>query len=307
MKPSKCTILIVDDEKANLLVLNQILSDGYRIVTAKSGKTALKLAVKEKPDIILLDIILPDINGFDVLTKLKNDSGTKNIPVICITGLDNENYEKKAFMLGAVDYIIKPFKIALVKARVRAHLEIIRQMHTIEKLGLTDPLTNIPNRRSFDDRIDMEWRRAMREKSEISFLMIDIDHFKNYNDTYGHPQGDAMLKEVAGILTLRGKRPADLPVRLGGEEFGLLLPDTALPAAVSIAESIRADVEALRVPCADGSIITSATISIGVVAMIPKKNDSLKDFLARADENLYRAKTAGRNQVYAGARTRPDT
>ncbi|MDR3338344.1 MAG: diguanylate cyclase [Treponema sp.] len=296
---SKYTILIVDDEKANLTILNQILSEEYEIYMAKSGKAAFKLAVEGKPDLILLDILLPDINGFDVLVNLKENPETRSIPVICITGLDSEKDEEKGFLLGAVDYIKKPFKHTIVKVRVKNHMEIVRQMHVIERLGLIDPLTDIANRRSFDDRIAMEWRRAIREKRPISFFMMDIDKFKNYNDTYGHLQGDALLKAAAKIFTLNARRPADLPARLGGEEFGILLPNTGFEAALLIAESIRADVEALRVPTEDGSEMTGTTISIGVVSVLPGGNDLVKDFISRADENLYAAKETGRNKVCA--------
>jgi diguanylate cyclase (GGDEF)-like protein len=297
---SKYTILIVDDEKANLVVLNRILSEDYGIFTAKTGEIAFRLAETQKPDMILLDILLPDINGFDVLVKLKGSSATKNIPVICITGLESEGDEEKGFRLGAVDYIIKPFRSSIVKARVRTHMDIVRQMRAVEKLGLTDPLTNIPNRRSFDDRLDVEWRRAIRETVPISLLMLDIDKFKNYNDTYGHPQGDTLLREVAKIFLTKARRPADLPARIGGEEFGILLPDTNLEAARLLAEEIRSDVEALRVSTEDGRTMTGATISIGVVSTTPERNDSAKDFVSCADENLYAAKTGGRNRVYSG-------
>jgi diguanylate cyclase (GGDEF)-like protein len=293
-------VLIVDDEKSNLAVLHRILSDEYRIFMAKTGQMALSLAEKEKPDMILLDILLPDIDGFEVLVRLKENPAVKDIPVICITGLGSEIDEAKGFRLGAVDYITKPFKRLIVLARVRTHMEIVRQMRAIERLGLMDPLTNIPNRRSFDDRLEMEWRRAIREKTPLSFLMIDIDKFKNYNDTYGHPQGDLLLKEAAKIFSRRARRPADIPARLGGEEFGVLLPDTNHEAAMKLAEEIRADMEALQVPVEDGGELTGATVSIGVVTSIPDETSSSKVFIACADESLYAAKKAGRNQVISG-------
>jgi diguanylate cyclase (GGDEF)-like protein len=211
--------------------------------------------------------------------------------------LDSENNEEKGFILGAVDYIKKPFKSTIVKIRVNTHIKIMQQMRAIEKLGFTDPLTDIANRRCFDERINMEWRRAIREKKPISFLMMDIDQFKNYNDTYGHPQGDELLKMVAKIFTIKTKRPADLPARLGGEEFGILLPDTDYEAAFLIAESVRADVASLRLPTADAREMTTITISIGVATALPVKNDMAKDFISQADENLYAAKATGRNRV----------
>jgi diguanylate cyclase (GGDEF)-like protein len=293
------TILIVDDEKMNLLALHQILSDEYIILAVKNGYDALKVAAKDVPDIILLDIVMPDINGFDVLVKLKESNITRYIPVIIITGLNSDDDEIKGFALGAVDYITKPFNGEVVRARVKRQLQIVQQMRAMEKLNLVDPLTNIPNRRCFDDRMMMEWKRAIREKKSIALLMMDIDKFKLYNDTYGHPQGDALLKTVAKIFGAVVRRPADLPARLGGEEFGVLLPDTSLEDALILAEKIRSNVEELQVPTADGKIITKTTISIGVNAFVPTNSSEAKDFIAKADEYLYNAKTLGRNRVYS--------
>jgi diguanylate cyclase (GGDEF)-like protein len=293
------SILVVDDEKSNLMVLNRILCPFYTIFTAKSGQEAAVRIAENPPDLILLDIIMPDINGFDLLKRLKESPLTRNIPVIIITGLSNESDEEKGFLLGAVDYITKPFTNAIVLARINTHIQIVHQMRTIEKLGLIDGLTNIPNRRSFDDRIEMEWRRALREKTPLSFLMMDVDHFKSYNDTYGHPQGDILLQTISRIFAAAAMRPADLAARLGGEEFGVLLPDTDLASAQVIAEKIRSSVESVRLP-AGGQIMTRITISIGVVSLIPTENTAINSFIAQADRNLYTAKNLGRNRVSSG-------
>jgi len=296
----KCTILIVDDEKADLVVLNKILHTEYSILTAKYGEIAIKLAADEHPDLILLDILLPDMSGYDVLLKLKGNAETGNIPIIFITGLDSEEDEEKGFFLGAADYIKKPFKDSLVKARVRSHMEILAHMRAIKRLGLTDPLTGMPNRRNFDDRMSIEWRRAIREKKPISLLIMDIDNFKAYNDTYGHLQGDSLLIAVAQVLLRSVKRPADISARIGGEEFVMLLPDTGYGPARAIAEGIRSNVETLRVPTADDTAITCATISIGVASIVPEEQDTATVFMAKTDEYLYAAKTQGRNRVYPG-------
>jgi diguanylate cyclase (GGDEF)-like protein len=291
------SILVVDDEKSNLMVLNRILSPFYSIFTAKSGQEASVRIAENPPDLILLDIIMPDINGFDLLKRLKESPLTRNIPVIIITGLSNEADEERGFLLGAVDYITKPFKNAIVLARVNTHIRIVHQMRTIEKLGLIDGLTNIPNRRSFDDRIEMEWRRAIRQKTPLSFLMMDVDNFKDYNDTYGHPQGDILLQTISRIFDAAAMRPADLAARLGGEEFGVLLPDTDLASATAIAEKIRSSVEAVRLSASEGQTITGITISIGVVSLIPAEDSAISSFIAQADRNLYAAKKLGRNRV----------
>jgi diguanylate cyclase (GGDEF)-like protein len=200
-------------------------------------------------------------------------------------------------MMGAVDYITKPFRNVVVRARVNTQMQNLMQKREIELLSMMDALTNIPNRRSFDIRLEMEWVHAIREKLPLSMLMMDVDKFKGYNDTYGHPQGDALLKAIASVIGTVSKRAADLPARVGGEEFALLLPNTDLAGALATAERIRADVEATVVATVDGKP-TSSTISIGAASMIPKPDDRKEDFLAKVDSFLYKAKETGRNKVY---------
>jgi diguanylate cyclase (GGDEF)-like protein len=290
-------ILAVDDERSNLMVLNSILSSEYTVLTAKSGEEALIRVAEEPPDLILLDILMPGIDGFEVLRALKKSPETRMIPVIIVTGLQSDADEEKGLLLGAVDYITKPFKNAIVIARVKTHIQIVHQFRMIERLGLIDPLTNIPNRRCFDDRMGIEWRRAVRDKKPISFLMMDLDNFKKYNDTWGHPQGDTLLKTAARIFTSAARRPGDLAARVGGEEFGVLLPDTELKSAVRVAEEIRSRLENTVVLTADGKTETRATVSIGASSLIPAHDMLVADFLAAADRCLYAAKERGRNQI----------
>ncbi|GHV36944.1 hypothetical protein FACS1894187_12520 [Synergistales bacterium] len=299
MEPtSNYSVLIVDDERANLLLLNQILSGEYRVFTAKSGAEALSRAENESPDLILLDIMMPDMSGFDVLKQLKEDPATQDIPVIIVTGLTGTDDEEKGFSLGAVDYITKPFKEAIVKARVKTHMRILDQIRTLERLGFSDPLTKLANRRNFGRRLALEWRKAIRDRALISFLMMDLDKFKNYNDFYGHTQGDILLKRAARVLSEIASSSSDLAARLGGEEFGLLMPGVNATNALAIAEKIRLDIGTMRVPTIDGSkVITSITISIGVNTITPVKNDSPKDFISKTYECLIAAKAAGRNRV----------
>jgi diguanylate cyclase (GGDEF)-like protein len=294
----KNKILIVDDEKSNLTLLNRILSAEYTVFTAKSGEEALTRVKTDEPDLILLDIIMPGMSGFDVLVQLKENEESSHIPVIIITGLGGEGDEEKGFSLGAVDYVVKPFNHAIVRARVKIHMQIVQQIRTIEKLGLVDALTNMPNRRSFDSHFAMEWKRAARERKPISFLMMDVDHFKNYNDTYGHPQGDVLLKTIAKIFMQTARRPTDLAARIGGEEFGVLLPETTLTSALVIAERIRSQVEATQIPLLNKTQTTSVTISIGAATCVPHAGDSPETFISRADQYLYVAKNKGRNQIY---------
>jgi diguanylate cyclase (GGDEF)-like protein len=296
----KFRILVIDDERTNLMVLNQILSPEYTVFTAKSGEEGLSRVSSDPPDLILLDIILPGMNGFELLKLLKDSPETSSIPVIIITGLDNDIDEERGLLLGAVDYISKPFKNHIVIARVKTHIQIVQHIRMIERLGLIDPLTNISNRRCFDERLAVEWRRVTRDKQPIAFMMMDVDKFKTYNDTYGHPQGDTLLRTIAKIFNSAARRPGDLASRLGGEEFGVLLPGTGLEGALEVAEEIRSHVEAARIPTADGKTITTVTISIGVTVREPFDEVSPEDFISRADTNLYKAKETGRNRVCSG-------
>ncbi|MCL2478122.1 MAG: diguanylate cyclase [Treponema sp.] len=296
----KSTILAIDDEPITLIILETILTPDWNVITAESGEEGLKKSLAVIPDLILLDIMMPGMNGFDTLKILKESVETQNIPVIIITVENNDATEEKCFNLGAVDFISKPFSSVVVRARVKNQLQIVNQFRTIERLGLIDPLTNIRNRRSFNDRLNTEWRRCLREKAPLSFLMIDVDKFKDYNDTYGHPQGDTLLKTLAMIFESSARRPADIIARLGGEEFGLLLPNTSLKPATEIAENIRESVEALRVLTADGRTDTKITISIGVAAIVPTEDLHAEDLICKADENLYMAKASGRNRVCSG-------
>ncbi|MCL2456830.1 MAG: diguanylate cyclase [Defluviitaleaceae bacterium] len=280
-------ILIVDDERANIDVLSHMLKSDYKISIAKSGAQALERAKRDEPDLILLDIIMPDMSGFDVLSELKETENTNAIPVICITGLDSVEHEEKGFSLGAVDYITKPFHQCIVKARIATHLRIVEQMRIIEQIGLIDALTGIPNRRSFDNRLATEWGRAVREKSSLSMLMIDVDHFKKFNDDFGHQQGDLVLKKVAETIKTTLKRPGDFFARWGGEEFAALLPSTSSAGALRFAEAIRINIQTN----------SNVTVSIGNSSLIPTHDDKIKEFVEHADKALYVAKASGRNRV----------
>jgi diguanylate cyclase (GGDEF)-like protein len=292
----KHTILIVDDETANIRALSQVLLPEYTVFMARDGRTAIETAENVTPDLILLDVIMTDMSGYEVITELKNSDRTREIPVIFITGLSGVEDEEKGFLLGAVDYITKPFNNTIVRARVRQHLQTLRQLRMIKRLGVIDPLTDIANRRGFNERLEVEWAHAIRDKNMLSILMIDIDHFKRYNDTYGHPQGDVLLQAIAAIFRQTLVRSTDYAARWGGEEFTVLLPGTNMDGALKIAERIRSDVEAAAVPRADGSD-THVTVSIGVYSQTPQPGDSPNDFVTSADKALYTAKESGRNKV----------
>lgn len=291
-------IMIVDDEVSNIDALCDILCPEYNVIVAKNGASAITMAEKHIPDLIMLDIIMPDMTGFEVIAKLKHSNLTNKIPVIFITGLDDIKNEEKGLLLGAVDYITKPFSGSIVKARVKTHLQIVEYINTIENMCMIDALTGLANRRYLDSQLPIEWERAAREATAIAFIMIDIDHFKNYNDTYGHPQGDTLLKAAAAVFKKSLFRPADLVARWGGEEFAVLLPETNMNGAIEVAERIRKNIEQMDVICTDGTV-TKVTISLGVNSREPviRNNIGLENFVALADKALYVAKKTGRNCV----------
>ena len=293
----KNTLLIVDDEMSNLRVLTHILGSDYTIYTAKSGENAMEKAVEYMPDLILLDIIMPEMDGYEVLAELKKMDAVKKIPVIFITGLDSTEDEERGLSLNAADYISKPFTPTIVKLRVRNQIQIINQLCTIERLSMIDQLTGIPNRRSFDERVNAEWKRAIREVTPISIMVIDVDKFKNYNDTYGHQQGDVALQSVANVFSRSLKPSSDFAARWGGEEFTVLLPNTPLDGALEIAENIRLNIEAMEIPHDDGSK-SKVTASIGVTTRMPTQDSKVSAFISIADKALYDAKAAGRNRVF---------
>jgi len=290
------TILITDDEKMNVEILGDILSPTYNLLISRSGPRTLELANEHKPDLILLDVLMPGMSGFEVIEKLKESEITAKIPVIFITGLTSTEDEERGFFLGAVDYITKPFKKAIVKARVNTHIKIIDQMRTIERIGMMDPLTKISNRRGFEEQLNTEWRRAYRETSAISALIMDIDNFKLYNDTYGHQQGDTALITFAEIASNTLLRSVDFPARWGGEEFIILLPGTGIDGAAEVAEKVRRNVERTAIPTEDG-VDTRITVSIGVNSVIPGSETPTEDFISKADQAMYKAKESGKNRV----------
>ena len=295
-KRGNSSVLIVDDEKANIIALSCILSPEYNVYAAKNGHDAIETAKEFLPDVILLDILMPEMDGYEVLSILKSTEETRTIPVIFVTGLDGAGDEEKGLAMGASDYMTKPFSPAIVKLRVQNQIKQSSHLKTIKALSLKDDLTGLFNRRGFDYHFRLEWNRAMRDKTPISVCMIDLDHFKKYNDTYGHPQGDAALRTVAGSIEQCLKRSIDFVSRWGGEEFVTLLPNTSSSGALAVAENIRSNIENTPVPRDNGEV-TTITASVGVNTHTPQVESSLHDFFAKADEALYEAKNSGRNRV----------
>ena len=292
----KNTILIVDDNKVSRTVLSRILSKEYDIYSAPDGETAIRMANEHMPDLILLDILMPEIDGYQVFSGLRNSKKTAHIPIIFITGLINHDDEQKGLELGAVDYIHKPFVDTIVKLRIHNQIQIVNHLRTIEHLSMIDQLTMLPNRRNFDERLQAEWGRAIREKLPLCLLLIDIDHFKKHNDTYGHQHGDKVLFQIAQVISKTLKRPADFAARWGGEEFAVLLPNTDSKGGLGISEQIRKNIQEMQIDLDDGTS-TTVTASIGFNSCTPLHESALKDFFSKSDNALYGAKETGRNRV----------
>lgn len=289
-------VLLVDDVPGNLDVLvEQLSQENIDIRIALSGIEGLYLARKLRPDLILLDVMMPDLNGYDVCEILKQEPGLTDIPVIFLTARDSEIEVERGFALGAVDYIHKPFSLPILKARVRNHLALKRKNDLLEALACTDGLTQIANRRHFDVTLHREWERAQRNHQCMSVIMIDVDNFKHYNDHFGHSAGDQCLKIVAQALENTLQRAGDIVARYGGEEFVVLLPSTELDGAVVFAEKLRLSVMALALP-ATSPVAKCVTISLGVACSSPEDLRP-EQLIESADACLYRAKESGRNQV----------
>lgn len=292
---SKGSILVIEDIPIHIRVLNQILSPLYDLKAATSGQKGIELAHKHPVDLILLDILMEDMSGFDVLSALKSSDKTKEIPVIFVTSMDSSDDEVKGLEAGAVDYITKPFIDEIVRLRVGLHMQLIEQMRTIKNLGLHDGLTGIRNRLSFNMTMQEEWDFAIENKTSISMVMIDVDYFKKFNDKYGHLAGDMCLKIVADTLK-SSRRESDSVFRWGGEEFMVLLPETLIEHAKGFAERLRKVIEETPIKINDNET-TYVTVSMGVGTIEPKSEDRLEDFCDRVDKALYKAKENGRNCV----------
>ncbi|MEA5553826.1 PleD family two-component system response regulator [Anabaena cylindrica UHCC 0172] len=321
-------ILIVDDNPDNLRLLSKMLeSKGFKVKKTVSGKVAIQAAKLEPPDLILLDINMPDINGYEVCRQLKAQTETANIPIIFISALDQTIDKIMAFEIGGVDYITKPFQELEVLARVKSQL-IIYQQHQqlfeknqqlqieikerqrveeallvanqqLQVFALLDGLTGVANRRKFDEYLNLEWQRLARENLPLSLLLCDVDFFKNYNDTYGHLTGDYCLQTIAKTLKLTVKRPTDLVARYGGEEFAVILPNTDSQGAVYVAEEIRQEVYNLKIPHTQSRVDKFVTVSIGVTTIFPKIETIPNTLIEIVDKALYTAKAQGRNRIIA--------
>jgi diguanylate cyclase (GGDEF)-like protein len=289
----KAVILIVDDTRLNIQALAHILKNDYTIKIAHGGEQALALAVQEPlPDLILLDVEMPETSGYDVCRRLRENRDTLNIPIIFVTGKDSTQEEEYGLSLGAVDYITKPIHPSIVKARLKTHITLKRQYDLLTKMAMHDQLTKLYNRHYLTDVLTSKMAHAARYKTPLSIVLIDIDHFKTINDTYGHVVGDVVLREIADVIE-QNARKEDIAARFGGEEFIVVLDGCTLEDARNKAEYLRRQIQARR-PAG-----IEVTASFGVV-QLNGKIDTCTRFFDLADQALYRAKEEGRNKVVAG-------
>lgn len=292
-------ILIVDDDPSVILALNKVLSPVSAVRFASSGAQALASIQHEAPALILLDIELPDLSGLELCAQLKAMPEYAEIPILIITGHNETGFEESVFDAGATDYIAKPLMPRVVLARTKVHLAYRRAMKLIEAQAYSDGLTGIDNRRAFDEQLRMEFKRARRQLTPLSLMMIDVDEFKKYNDHFGHQTGDECLKNIAQALKNAINRPADLVARYGGEEFAVILPDTDEVGVQVVGRELLACVESLQIEHAPEASRPHITISIGCSTLRTTESCSASEdadaLLRSADRALYQAKVTGRN------------
>jgi diguanylate cyclase (GGDEF)-like protein len=295
--PEGGRILVVDDDRANIEVLSVVLGSGYELFFATRGAEAIEIARAALPDLVLLDVMMPEMNGYELCARLRTDPMTASIPVIFITGLGDVDAEIRGLEVGAVDYVTKPISPPLVRLRVRNQLELKRARDTLERLAETDGLTGLANRRAFDRVLEIEFRRLHRSGAPLSLILLDVDHFKLFNDQYGHVAGDDCLRSIAGIIGSAITRAADVAARYGGEEFGVVLPETPHDGAVLVAERIRRAIVDACIPHETSPVASVVTASLEVVSVACAGFGAPPEVIAIADEQLYRAKSMGRNQI----------
>ena len=310
----KQRILLVDDDPAMIQVMGRILGDCAELRFATSGEMAMQRVRETTPDLMLLDAEMPGMSGFQVCEALQADAALRDVPVIFVTSHSTPDFEVKALEIGAVDFIAKPINKSLLLARVKTQLRIRQLTDELRRNATVDALTLLGNRRAFDDALAREWRRSLRQGEPLSLLMVDVDHFKAYNDRYGHPAGDACLTTLGDALRRSAQRPTDIVARYGGEEFALLLPNTARAGAEQLAHRVLGNVEKLAIPHATSTVARHVTVSIGVASYdaestcwAPPSPDSrfagaaaseASFLLGAADEALYAAKQGGRARAW---------
>ncbi|KGK11702.1 GGDEF domain-containing response regulator [Vibrio navarrensis] len=329
----KATILIVDDKIENLLTLEGLLDAfSVNVVRATSGEEALALTLDYDFALVLLDVQMPTMNGYEVAELMRGNRKTRHIPIIFVTAASkSEEHIFRGYEHGAVDYLFKPLHPLVFHSKVRVFIELFEQRHALKKktmefdqklseleelqqqleetneqlllLSTTDSLTGLHNRRRFEEIYSDEWNRALRSNTSVSMIIFDIDHFKMYNDTFGHQQGDECLRMVAEAIRNMKLRCLDKVARIGGEEFAAILPETDLEGAKHVADRIRTTIEALRIKHSENASYPHVTASLGICSMVPQADGNIRLLLKKADEALYKAKRTGRNRIAEACHT----
>ena len=295
--PRQPRLLVVEDQPLHIQVLNRVLSPECRVFMVTQGRQAVQFCVDRQPDLVLLDVEMPDMDGFQVLEALQADETTRNIPVIFVTAHTSPDMETRCLKAGAVDFISKPINPSVVKARVYTHLKLKFQSDLMHQWVYLDGMTGAFNRRYFDDQLQTEWRRAQRTSKPLSAILIDVDFFKAYNDHYGHLLGDEALRTLVRAAKPVLQRPGDFLARYGGEEFVCLLPDTPLADAAALAERIRQAVVQQKVLHEHNPGAGVMTISLGVAESFQPDVIEADQLIGAADRHLYVAKHSGKNRV----------
>lgn len=296
MPKKQYSLLLLDDTPSDLHLLTLSLQ-GYHLLTATNGPEALEIASRLQPDLILLGVCMPGMDGFEICKRLKELTKTQHIPVIFVTSLTQEKDETHGFAVGAVDYITKPIRPVILRARVAAQLQFKTSRDLLTLTAHTDVLTGIPNRRHFETVMQNEWNRALRHNNPLSLIIADVDYFKQFNDTYGHAAGDDCLKAIALNLNHSLRRSSDMVARLGGEEFVCLLPEVNQEQALKLAERILYNIRNMGLAHNDSSIAKHVTLSLGLSTLDLTKHNTWQDLLHQADQALYKAKAEGRNRL----------
>ncbi|MFC0281589.1 diguanylate cyclase [Falsigemmobacter intermedius] len=294
---NRAVILIVDDEISNVEIIYAALGDDYEISFATSGEEALEVARLTQPDLVLLDVVMPGMQGFEVCQRLKEDPLLADIPVIFTTGLGNVEDEVRGLSLGAIDYVTKPIQPMILRNRVRNHIELKQLRDRLALMAVTDALTGLHNRRKLDGLLSSAVNTPAAEGSWLSIIMIDVDFFKQFNDTYGHETGDRCLHMVASALSRAMRQASGYTARYGGEEFACVLPGSDLERAMEIAGDIRRHVGQLAIPHEGSQVQPYVTISMGVAAALIRAGMQPGLWIRAADQQLYLAKAAGRDQI----------
>jgi len=303
-------ILVVDDSRTIRAAITSLLERmGHAVIEAENGQQAMERYVADQPELVLMDVAMPVLDGYEAAKRLRHEYPDDWVPIIFLSSMEADQDLDRAIDAGGDDYLVKPVSFVVLNAKIRAlhRLETMRRKlvdvsselstanRTLERLSRLDALTGLANRRHFDSFLATETRRAARDRVPLSLILADVDHFKSYNDHYGHQAGDTCLKQIAAALRAAGRRPADLAARYGGEEFVIVLPETERDGAVDVAKSIAGAIAELGIPHSP-SPLGAVTLSQGIASLVPQPHTPPEELLGHADQALYRAKERGRNQ-----------